>query len=60
MINTIRLIILVALLSSCGWVEQSEIERAEKVCADNGGVNKIMLTNNSIYCNNGARFKRYE
>lgn len=57
----IILIIMVIFLAGCG-VDYKEIEKAECLCKNNGGVRYIsdnMFEGHTVFCNNGAKFNRY-
>lgn len=56
----ILIIISLAFITSCSWVEKASVTKAIILCNGNGGLNKLRVdffgVSVMIYCENGARF----
>lgn len=57
-------VLLTTILFGCGnFVTQKDIDEAQKICENNGGISNIDTVGNilgedmTLYCNNGGRFK---
>lgn len=55
----ILIIISLAFMTSCAWIEKPAVTKSIILCADNGGLKKLQLAfagHVLIHCENGARF----